>query len=200
MSLRPHFQIAAVLLGCCLALALLFWPSGSSVLGQTPTPTPTPAAPTVTPAPPLVAADPSWFRGSVTINGLSAPNGTLIEAMIRDIVCGSTKTDGDQYQVSVNAGYGVGAFQEGCGGSGPNTSAVVFRSGSLIANEQAAFVAGGIQDLDLTFGQAPDLPIAGVGSSPASGPTIPWFFWALLAGGAVALTAAAAATAARSRA
>ena len=141
-----------------------------------------------------------FFSGSVTLNGALAPDGTPIEALRGsngDIVCGETTTENGEYSIRVLRADGVGAdFREGCGGSEQD---VVFRSGELIAAEVGDF-ANLVrqepllfsQELDLTFGSAPEFPATGYGVASGSGtPSPPWLLWALAATGIAAMGAAA---------
>jgi hypothetical protein len=127
----------------------------------------------------------------MTINGEAAPDGTPIEALIGDLVCGTTTTSDGRYGITVNGGYGMGnQFQEGCGNGG---EAVVFRSGQLIANQRGQFLGGLVQTLDLTFGPA-GLPDTGSGPAPGSGADfVPGLLWILLGVAMAALIAALAA-------
>ncbi len=162
----------------------------NNALGQEPgTPAPLPA----TALSPVVTT-PSEFIGTVTIDGAPAPDGTPIEALIGSTVCGSDTTRGGRYDIVVRSGHGSGQeFQEGCGGSGPNTSTVVFRTGSLLANETGRFIGHTAVELNLTFGQAPapypptNLPNSGQGI-PRTGamPQLAAALWGLLAVGALA--------------
>ncbi len=113
-------------------------------------------APTSTPIPtPLTATAGSVFLGTVTLNGQRAPDGTHIEAVIRDTVCGTTTVQGGRYDILVRSGTGSGPeYQQGCGSTGPSIDTVVFRSGQLIATERGQFIPHAAQQLDLTFGQA----------------------------------------------
>lgn len=140
----------------------------------------------------------SGFFGSVTVNGQPAPDGTPIEALIGDVVCGTTRTTAGQYRIGVSPGFGFGdLFQEGCAGSGPGTYTVVFRSGTLIASERGRFVSHVVQGLDLTFGQAlaptetPPPALPDTGSAPTSQTTAAtaWLLWVLLGVGIAALMA-----------
>ena len=138
------------------------------------------------------------FIGTVTINGIPAADDTLIEALIGDIVCGTTTTSDGRYSISISIGYGFGsAFEEGCGDSGPGTNTVVFRSAPLIANETGNFIGHLAQELDLSFGKAPEppppseLPDTGSGSDSQSEISIAasLFLWLLVSLGLAALGA-----------
>jgi hypothetical protein len=88
-----------------------------------------------------------------------------IEALVGDIVCGSTTTSEGSYTVGVHAGFGPD-LQEGCGAGGEQ---VMFRSGDRIAHETGTFHIGYlIQELDLTFGQAPPTPTPAATVTPPS--------------------------------
>ena len=105
---------------------------------------------------PQPVAEPAYFRGSVTINGEAAPDGTPIEALNKDTVCGTATTSEGRYSITVNTSVGEGPdFQEGCGGRGDD---VLFLSGDVFAAERGTFLPGLIQDLDLTFGDLPEEP------------------------------------------
>lgn len=137
-----------------LLLGGLLATGASTAYGQEPTPTSTPA----------IIAEPSDFGGSVTINGETAPDGTPIEALVGDVVCGTTTTSRGRYDVRINAGYGIGTdVQEGCGSNGV---AVLFRTGELTASQQGQFLGGVGQTLDLTFGTS---ALPNTGSGPISG-------------------------------
>ena len=136
-----------------------------------------------------------FFSGSVTLNGAPAPDGTPIEAIREAIVCGDTTTKNGEYDLRVLADFGSGAdFGEGCQGT-----EVVFRSGELIAAEvgdlTTMFVRearGLTQELDLTFGSAPEFPDTGAGVTSSSGTRVPpWLLWALAATWIAAMGAAA---------
>lgn len=146
--------------------------------------------------PPQAGAEPAYFRGSVTIDGEVPPDGTPIEALIEDTICGTTTTSEGRYSITVNTNLGVGFdFQEGCGREGDD---VLFRTGELIAAERGRFVQGGVQNLDLTFGGLsgdgipPALPDTGAGGASGPGNAIPpWLLWVLTVAGTVAVGAAA---------
>lgn len=178
MTKMSFVRPAAVMAVLAIAPGLLLLTSGS-VRGQEPTPNSTPA----------VLAHASAFFGSVTINGEPAPDGTPIEALIGDVVCGTTTTSDGRYSISVNAGYGVGNYyQEGCGG-GDET--VVFRSGERIANERGTFRWDSGRALDLTFGTAPSvLPGTGSGAPDSGGSYGTPIAVAALAAGALIAVAA----------
>ena len=143
-----------------------------------------------------VIAHGSEFLGSVILNGIPAPDGTPIEAVVAGIVCGTTTTREDRYDVVVRVGQGTGdQFQEGCA---TTSSEVLFLSGALIAAERGQFLAGTAQTLDLTFGSAaaptvpPQFPDTGAGFAGGPGARIPsWLAWALTLTGIVAVGAAA---------
>jgi hypothetical protein len=142
-----------------------------------------------------VFAEPGGFFGSVRIDGQPAADGTVIEAFIGDVVCGTTATINGRYDITVKAGFGIGnSFQEDCARSGPNTSTVVFRSETLTANETGAFIPGGAYELNLTFGQAPTpstvLPRTGFGDASRSRTPYVIAMWILLGAGVIALGAA----------
>ena len=190
MSRRSLTQPAIVVALLIMTVVLLLLPSGRQILGQEPTVTLTQEEPIATPtlAP---HAEPLAFLGSVTINGEPAADGRPIEALVGPTVCGTTTTSDGRYTISVNAGFGMGAdFQEGCGGSGPSTNTVMFRSGNLIANEQGHFIGGTAQMLDLTFGQAPRLPDTGSGAPGSGADFTPGLLWVLLGVAMAALVAA----------
>lgn len=153
------FRSGALL--CCSALvaSLLICLSTGSVEGQVVAETPmSTRAPTRAPTP-LTAAAGSEFLGTASLNGRAAADGTSIEALIGDVVCGTTTTRSGLYDVRVRSGRGSGGdFQKGCGASGPNTSTVVFRSGTLIAHERGRFVGHTVQELNLNFGPQLALP------------------------------------------
>ena len=145
---------------------------------------------------PLPIAEPAYFRGSVTINGEAAPDGTPIEALIEETVCGTTTTSEGRYSITVNTNVGEGIeFQKGCGLGGDD---VLFRSGELLAAERGTFLHGIIEDLDLNFGIVasptvpPQFPDTGSGVAGGSGtPAPPWLLWALVLTGIAAVGAAA---------
>lgn len=123
---------------------MLVFSYASQVDAQTPASTPT--APT-----PVVAADPSTFIGAVTLDGSAAADGTVIEAVVNGIVCGSAVATQGRYDVTVKTSIGQGSgFQAGCGRNG---DPVTFRSKGLVAAARATFVGGAAQTLDLVFGQ-----------------------------------------------
>lgn len=182
----------AVMAVLAIALGALLLENGRPVLGQEATATPTSGEPTAPPTP-FVFAEPSEFLGTVTIDGQPASDGTPIEALIGDVVCGTATVSAERYDVSVRAGYGYGRdYQERCGNGG---EAVAFRSGGRIANETGTFTGLIVQELDLTFGQAlaPTLPDTGSGAPGSSAGAIPGVFWVLLAVAMAALVAGLAA-------
>ena len=174
-ALRHRGTAAA--LGAIRATATLLIASQTAAIGEPPAPTTTPT--------PLVLAAPSSFFGSVNIGIAPAPDGTLIEALIGDVVCGTTLTSGARYGIDVNAGYGVGQFyQEGCGASGPDATTVVFQTQGLFANETGTFIGHVAQELNLTFGEAPSrppplLPETGAGPDAGAEPAkwARWIVW-----------------------
>ena len=133
-------------------------------------------------------ARPSWFSGSVTIDGQPVPDGTRIEALIGDVVCGTATTEDSGYFLAVRSDFGGGnSYQEGCGRSGV---LVGFRVGELIANETGTF-SEVRQELDLTFGKVTRLPYTGTQDLPYPGlrSLKATSLWALLAAGGLAAAA-----------
>lgn len=177
-------RIQSALLVSSMVGTMLAGIFGASIGTHAATPTPnTSPSPPPTPTP-LTAAAHAEFLGTVTLNGSPAPDGTVIEALIGNLVCGTTTTVGDQYDISVKSGRGFGGdFQEGCGVSGPGTYTVTFRSGGLIANERGQFIGHVAQELNLTFGQAAatgqpgGLPGTGSGASLHSDQRVATFIW-----------------------
>ena len=79
---------------------------------------------------------PHVFTGIVTIDGVSAPVGTVITAIIDGVNQGSaTVQAGGQYQLQVSQGAGTG---------------ITFKIGNLDANETATWEQGGATLLNLT--------------------------------------------------
>ena len=121
-----------------MALSALAIASPSSY-AQTPTPTPSrTSTPTATSSPEV--AIPVTFLGTVSVDGASAPDGTLIQAIVNGVNCGSTTTQAGRYSAYVKAGFGTGPeFQQGCPQNGDIVS---FQSAGRLANETGRFVAG----------------------------------------------------------
>ncbi len=121
------------------------------------------------PTPQFIAAG-AEFHGLVTIDGSPAPDGTVIEALVGETVCGTTTTLDGTYAIGVNAGSGQGnQFQEGCGST--DNGRVTFRTGEHVAAEIGFFVGHGAQELNLSFGQRIILPDTGTGQSAQEQPT-----------------------------
>jgi len=79
---------------------------------------------------------PHFFTGTVTIDGVLAPNGTVITALIDGIEQGSTSVgSGGAYTLLVSQGAGTG---------------ITFKIGNLDANETATWEQGGATALNLT--------------------------------------------------
>jgi collagen type I/II/III/V/XI/XXIV/XXVII alpha len=95
---------------------------------------------------------PHVFTGTVTVNGLSAPAGTMISAVIDGVQQGSTAAAGGRYVLHVTQSS-----------SGTDIS---FMVGTLPAVETASWEQGGGDILDLTAGG-----IGGTGSSGQKGDT-----------------------------
>ncbi|MCX6693662.1 MAG: hypothetical protein NT074_03805 [Methanomicrobiales archaeon] len=99
---------------------------------------------TVAAVPPL----PAEFSGGVTIDGVSAPVGTLIVAKIGDQVRGN-------YTTTAPGSYGgTGSFEAKLIVSGPEEEAnkeVTFWVGTIQAIQTSKFVPGGVETLNLVF-------------------------------------------------
>src|SRR2546421_1282010 len=81
--------------------------AASSSYAQTPTPTPSRSPTPVASSTPVVAIH-ATFLGTVTVDGVPAADGTLIQAIVNGINCGSTTTQAGRYSVYVKAGFGTG--------------------------------------------------------------------------------------------
>ena len=96
---------------------------------------------------------PHIFIGSATVNGMSAPSGTVITAMIGGDAKGSVK-------VGSNGAYGPLRVGSGSG------SEITFTLGTLTASETATWEQGGGTELDLNASVG-----GGTGSAGATGGT-----------------------------
>ena len=90
---------------------------------------------------------PHIFAGTVTVNGLSAPAGTIISAVIDGVQQGSVPTgDRGSYILHVNQGSGTD---------------ISFMVDTLPAKETGSWEQGGADTLDLTAGFVGDVGSAG---------------------------------------
>lgn len=88
---------------------------------------------------------PGEFYGNVTINGIPAPAGTLVEARINGLSAGSLTTTNDGFY------GGTGTFDPRLIVSGQNNGQVIsFFIGGLEANQTAVFQERSISRLDVT--------------------------------------------------
>lgn len=102
------------------------------------------------------AQPPNRFFGTLTVDGQPAPVGTLVTAIVGEVICGSrATTDAGRYQVDALSSR----ERSGCGL--PN-STVSFRVGEAMAAETGTWTAGQITRLNLTVA-------GGGGTSAASG-------------------------------
>ena len=117
-------------------------PEPMSTPNPTPTPVPT-AAPTAVPLPPVNnTVVPHAFVGTVTIDGVIAPDGTVVTAWIQEF---SVPVD----QAVVNAGsYLIQVPQYGSASFAGMT--VTFKVGSLDAQETAVWMSLSVDELNLT--------------------------------------------------
>ena len=98
------------------------------------------------------AVPPHIFIGSVTVNGLSAPTGTVVSAVVGGVEQGNTT-------VSSTGSYTLQVSQ----GSGTD---IVFMVDTLTASETATWQQGGADVLNLTAGSG---AVAGAGTDGARG-------------------------------
>ncbi len=86
---------------------------------------------------------PHVFTGTVTVNGLGAPEGTLVSAVIDGVQQGSASTGkGGSYLLQVNQGSGTD---------------ISFMVDTLTAEQTASWEQGGADTLDLTAGFVGDV-------------------------------------------
>ena len=101
------------------------------------------------------AVPPHIFIGSVTVNGLSAPSGTVVSAVVDGVEQGKTT-------VSASGSYTLQVSQ----GSGTD---VVFMVDTLTASETATWQQGGADVLNLTAGTGAALSAGEAGAAGAKG-------------------------------
>jgi hypothetical protein len=80
------------------------------------------------------------FGGSATLNGLSAPNGTIVTALIDGAVAATTTTSGGSYAFIISQPFG--RSYEG--------KTIQVRIGGVIANQVATWTSDGGHELNLT--------------------------------------------------
>ncbi len=98
---------------------------------------------------------PHVFAGTVIVNGLSAPAGTMVYAVIDGVQQGSTTVaSGGDYVLQVSQGSGTD---------------ISFMIDTLTAEETASWEQGGAEVLDLTAGFVGD--VGSAGSKGAKGDT-----------------------------
>ena len=92
---------------------------------------------------------PHVFTGTVIVNGLSAPLGTTVSAVIDGVQQGSARTGTDgSYTLQVNNSLGSGTD-------------ISFMVDTLTAEETASWQQGGVDTLDLTAGFVSEESIVG---------------------------------------
>ncbi len=91
---------------------------------------------------------PNRFYGTVQINGVPAPDGTSVLALMGDNECGRTETVGGAYRLDVPAAVA----RPGCGGEG---QAVRFRVAGVIAPQSAPWRGASFTELHLSVQIAP---------------------------------------------
>lgn len=145
--------IALTILGVSAFAALLVWGlSFSTAQAQDETATPTATAeatatPEGTPTPQTCApVIPGTYNGTVTINGVPAPDGTTITATIGGIEWASDTTSGGRYVFDIPASLPT---QEPCFSGGE----ITFTCDGATAAETATWNSG-LHDLNLTCGAA----------------------------------------------
>jgi hypothetical protein len=150
--------IALTILGVSVFAALLVWGlSSASVSAQeSPTPTATPEATgtveaTETPAgtaTPQTCAPviPGTYNGTVTVNGVPAPDGTTVSATIGGVAWATDTTSGGRYVFDIPATLPT---TEPCFSGGE----ITFTCDSAAAAETATWNSG-LHDLNLTCGAA----------------------------------------------
>ena len=101
------------------------------------------------------AVPPHIFIGSVTVNGLSAPSGTVVSAVIDGVEQGNaTVSAAGSYTLQVSQGSGTD---------------VVFMVDTLTASETATWQQGGADVLNLTAGTSAEVASGAAGAAGAQG-------------------------------
>ncbi len=103
------------------------------------------------------------FSGTVTLNGVRAPEGTIVQATIGATTCGQTATVGGNYQIEVLPA----SSRTGCGVNG---ALVRFTVDGRPADQAGTFDSTQAQRLDLTAGQA-STPTPTPSPSPTATPS-----------------------------
>ena len=157
--------IALTILGVSVFAALLVWglSFGTASAQDTPTPTATAEA-TETPeatATPQTCAPviPGTYNGTVTVNGVPAPDGTTITATIGGVAWATDTTSGGRYVFDIPATLPT---TEPCFSGGD----VTFACDAVAATETATWNSG-LHDLNLTCGAAATPTVA-----PTESPTV----------------------------
>jgi len=101
------------------------------------------------------AVPPHIFIGSVTVNGLSAPSGTAVSAVVDGVEQGKTTvSSAGSYTLQVSQGSGTD---------------IIFMVDTLTASETATWQQGGADVLNLTAGSVGAASAAAAGAAGASG-------------------------------
>lgn len=131
---------------------------------------------------------PSRFVGNVTVNGVQAPGGTLIEARIGNSTCGVSTVflAGGEARYALDSPALDPLNSPGCGADG---SAVSFYVGGQKANETGSWANYRLNTLNLTVTPAvaptpvktPAPPIAGTNAATSGGTSLPLMEFMLVA-------------------
>ena len=110
----------------------------------------------VLPAVAFASQDPPHvFHGTVTVNGLSAPDGTVVSAVIDGVESGDAAAKGGKYTIEV---------------AGSDGDTIIFMVDTLTASESATFDKGGMDILNLTANATDGAATGGdTGAKGASG-------------------------------